>query len=112
MSADLHDTIARALDTVVADLAARSDLVALLYFGSAARGEATIASDIDLYATTAGDGSKNAGRVVADVPIEISFSSLARVVRARPGRASDRRERVRNGASAVRSFRRRGHGAL
>jgi hypothetical protein len=77
LSGELREQFERALDIVVADLATRPDLVGLVFFGSAARGEAGPGSDLDLYAVTADDASGSVGRTVAGVPTETSFASLA-----------------------------------
>jgi hypothetical protein len=61
----------------VADLATRRDVLGVLFFGSAARGEATPASDLDLYVITRHETRGSVGRLVADLPAEISFASLA-----------------------------------
>lgn len=88
MTRDLPPAFQRALDVVLAELIARSDLVGVLFFGSAARGEARVGSDLDLYALTARDCGGNLGRVLEDVPVEISFGSIdqmtAQVRRERP----------------------------
>lgn len=77
MSADLRERFARALDAIVADLDTRRDVLGVLFFGSAARGEATPVSDLDLYVITRDDTRGSVGRLIADVPTEISFASLA-----------------------------------
>lgn len=78
MSDELRKRFDRALDAIAADLAARPDLIGLVFFGSAARGEGKSGSDLDLYAITSEDSSGSIGRIVAGVPTEISFGSLAR----------------------------------
>ena len=65
-----------ALDDVVGELSGRDDVVGILFFGSAARGTARTGSDIDLYAITSADSSGHLGRLVAGVPVEVSFGSV------------------------------------
>jgi len=77
LSDQLRERFDHALDLIVADLAARPDVIGILFFGSAARGEATDRSDLDLYAITAARMRGNSGRVAAGVLTEISFASLA-----------------------------------
>lgn len=66
-----------ALALVARELAARGDVVGLLFFGSAARGTATAGSDVDLYAVTRAEARGHLGRVVDGVPVEVSFGSGA-----------------------------------
>lgn len=77
MSGELRERFARALDAIVADLATRPDLLGVVFFGSAARGEAKENSDLDLYAITGEDTSGSVGRIAAGVSTETSFASLA-----------------------------------
>jgi predicted nucleotidyltransferase len=79
MMVDLPATFQRALDTVVGDLTSRGDLVGILFFGSAARGDVRAGSDVDLYAITAQDIAGHVGRSVDGVPVEVSFGSLAQM---------------------------------
>ncbi len=74
---DLPASFQRALDTILGDLSAGTDLVGVLFFGSAARGETRVGSDLDLYAITSGDTRGHRGRSIADVPVEVSLGSLA-----------------------------------
>ncbi len=67
----------RALDLSLEDLQARTDVIGVLFFGSAARGEAQVGSDLDLYAITRQDRRGNLGRTVGTVPVEVSFGSIA-----------------------------------
>lgn len=78
MTADLAPAFQYALDTTVADLCGRSDVVGILFFGSAARGRAGPSSDIDLYAITDREVHGHLGRTIRGVPVEVSFGSLAR----------------------------------
>ena len=68
---------AAALDAITRDLAARDDVAGLLFFGSAARGTATVGSDLDLYAISTADAGGHLGRRVLGVPVEVSFGSVA-----------------------------------
>jgi diadenosine tetraphosphatase ApaH/serine/threonine PP2A family protein phosphatase len=76
LSGESLERFDRALDAVLAVLAQRPDIIGILFFGSAARGEATTGSDLDLYAITREDMSGSIGCVAGGVPAEISFASL------------------------------------
>jgi hypothetical protein len=76
MAVDLPAAFQQALDTVVGELTTRRDLVGILFFGSAARGDVRAGSDVDLYAITAQDIRGHVGRHVGGVPVEVSFGSL------------------------------------
>ena len=68
-----------ALNSIVSELTTRGDVVGILFFGSAARGEAHTGSDLDLYAITSQDARGHLGRSIAGVPVEVSFGSIARM---------------------------------
>jgi len=76
---DLSAPFQQALDSVLGRLGARADLVGILFFGSAARGDARAGSDLDLYAITAHEAHGHLGDVIGDVPVEVSFGSLAQM---------------------------------
>ena len=77
--ADQPASFQRALGIILEELTARADLVGILFFGSAARGEARIGSDLDLYAITSQAARGHLGRSIGDVPVEVSFGSVAQL---------------------------------
>ena len=79
MIVDLPAPFHAALEIIVAELTTRDDLVGILFFGSAARGEARTGSDLDLYAITSQDTRGHLGRSIAGVPVEVSFGSVAQM---------------------------------
>lgn len=79
MIIDLPAPFQAALETIVRELTTRNDLVGILFFGSAARGEARTGSDLDLYAITSQDARGHLGRSIAGVPAEVSFGSVAQM---------------------------------
>lgn len=68
-----------ALDYMRDDLSGRPDVLGVLFFGSAARGETRAGSDVDLYAITAQGSRGHLGRSIAGVPVEVSFGSFAQM---------------------------------
>ena len=76
---DLPAPFQQALEVIVGELTARDDVVGILFFGSTARGEAQSGSDLDLYAITSQDARGHLGRLIAGVPVEVSFGSLAQM---------------------------------
>jgi hypothetical protein len=76
---DLPPSFRRALDVMRTELTERPELVGILFFGSAARGEAGRGSDLDLYAITSQDARGHLGRLIDDVPVEVSFGSVAQM---------------------------------
>ncbi|MGI9090678.1 MAG: nucleotidyltransferase domain-containing protein [Gemmatimonadaceae bacterium] len=61
------------------ELAACPDVAGVLFFGSAARGTVAPRSDIDLYAITYADAGGHLGRRIHNVPVEVSFGSVAQM---------------------------------
>ncbi|MDQ2667279.1 MAG: nucleotidyltransferase domain-containing protein [Gemmatimonadota bacterium] len=76
---DLPAPFQMALETIVDELATAGDLIGILFFGSAARGEARPGSDLDLYAITSQDARRHLGRSIVGVPVEVSFGSIAQM---------------------------------
>jgi hypothetical protein len=76
---DLPAPFQVALQVIVGELTTRGDVVGILFFGSAARGEARTGSDLDLYAITSQDARGHLGRSMAGVPVEVSFGSIAQM---------------------------------
>lgn len=76
---DLPAPFQAALEIIVGELTTRNDLIGILFFGSAARGEACTGSDLDLYAITSQDARGHLGRSIAGVPVEVSFGSVAQM---------------------------------
>ncbi len=79
MSVALPPSFQVALDHMRDELTARPDVVGVLFFGSASRGETRPGSDVDLYAITAQDSRGHLGRSIAGVPVEVSFGSVAQM---------------------------------
>lgn len=68
-----------ALDVIVPELEATPGVLAVLFFGSAARGKVSPTSDIDLYAITERDTQRHLGRRESGVMLEVSFASIAQM---------------------------------
>lgn len=63
-----------ALAAVLDDLKAMPETAAVLFFGSAQRGEARSGSDLDLYVVTSGRQFWRVGRMVHGLPVELFFN--------------------------------------
>lgn len=68
-----------ALAAVVNELTSMPETAAILFFGSAQRGEARPGSDLDLYVVTSGRQFWRAGRVVQGVPVELFFNPVPKM---------------------------------
>jgi hypothetical protein len=72
----MDSQIAKIVAQLTAEFKAMPDVCALLFFGSSQRGQRHPHSDVDLYVLTTSSQEWHEGRLIDDVPIELTFAPL------------------------------------